>query len=298
MVITIIGILIALLLPAVQAAREAARRMQCTNNLKQIALAMHGYHEVHNTLPYGSGGCRAPSSDTRGGVWTTMILPYIEMAGLYGQIDPNKHMTELPASVVQTVIPAYICPTDNTANPVLADRWAGPPSQAHNPPVAMGLWYGASMGPTHVDACPGACGNPTPSPDNPCCQGWNFGSTNPPGNFVGMFGRSKPGVSFAMVKDGLSNTIMLGEVLPQQCVFISAFAVNFNVIPTNVPLNLPDDLSAALPNYPGLGFRSRHPGGVNVAMADGSVAFFNDTINYDLFNALGTRAGGEAAQVP
>ena len=103
-VITIIGILIALLLPAVQAAREAARRMQCANNLKQIALAMHNYHESHGALPYGCG-------DYDGGpgmkaVWTTMIMPFLELSGLYDQIcKENTKVSLLSTGVVTTVIP-------------------------------------------------------------------------------------------------------------------------------------------------------------------------------------------------
>ena len=95
-VITIIGILIALLLPAVQAAREAARRMQCANNLKQIALALHGYHEVHGSLPYAAGSCCYGNPEAAGGIWTTMILPQLEQQGLYNQIDFNE-VHERPA---------------------------------------------------------------------------------------------------------------------------------------------------------------------------------------------------------
>lgn len=295
-VITIIGILVALLLPAVQAAREAARRLQCTNNLKQIALAMHGYHEGNATLPYGSGGVGGiGASAASGGVWTTMILPFIEMQGLYNRIDFNKHVQELPAEVVKTVIPAYICPTDAGGSPVLSDRFA-----VHNPATAMGLWYGASMGPTHFDQCPFSA-DQTPSQGNPTCQGWSFGTWDgggyPKGSFGGMFARYKTCVNFAQVKDGLSNTIMLGEILPRECWFFSAFSVNFNVVPTNIPINLPESLAANL-WYPGYGFKSRHPGGANFALGDGSVTFLNETIDFELFNALGTRAGAEAVQLP
>ncbi len=169
-VITIIGILIALLLPAVQAAREAARRMQCSNNLKQIGLAMHGYHEAHNILPYASSKGGGPTDvEARGGVWTTMILPFMEMAGLYEQIDFNKHVYELPFEVVTTTISTYACPSDNSPSVILDDRW-GDPAYKHNPPVAMGLWYPVSMGPTHPDFCQ-FCPDPTPGPSNWCCQG-------------------------------------------------------------------------------------------------------------------------------
>ena len=116
-VITIIGILISLLLPAVQAAREAARHMQCKNNLKQIALALHGYHAIHDTLPYAApfaGGLLWP-----GGTWPTMILPQLEQQGLYDQIDFNDYITVQTKNpnIVRTVVPVYVCPSDagNTA---------------------------------------------------------------------------------------------------------------------------------------------------------------------------------------
>lgn len=102
--------LVALLLPAVQAAREAARRMQCQNNLKQIALAMHNYHDVHGTLP------PAYTVDADGNKlhsWRTLILPYMDQAALYEQIDLNKPWDDpvnLPYS--QMLIPPYRCPSD------------------------------------------------------------------------------------------------------------------------------------------------------------------------------------------
>ena len=167
----------------------------------------------------------------------------------------------------------------------------------------MGLWYAASMGPTHIDECPSACLNSTPSQSNPCCQGWSYGTWAGggygQGSFAGMFGRTpKNCVSFDRVTDGLSNTIMLGECLPRQCQFLSVYAMNHNVLPTNVPMNLPDEQAVALARYPGYGFKSRHPGGASFAIADGSITFLSQTISYDVFNALGTRSGAEAVQLP
>jgi hypothetical protein len=160
------------------------------------------------------------------------------------------------------------------------------------------------MGPTHIDECPQSfCSNATPSQSNPCCQGWSYGTFAGggygAGSFAGMFGRTpKNCVSFDRVTDGLSNTLMVGECLPRQCRFLSVYAMNHNVLPTNIPLNLPDDQAKALSRYEGYAFKSRHPGGASFAIADGSVSFLSTTINYDVFNALGTRAGGEAVQIP
>jgi prepilin-type N-terminal cleavage/methylation domain-containing protein/prepilin-type processing-associated H-X9-DG protein len=297
-VITIIGILIALLLPAVQAAREAARRIQCGNNLKQLGLGMHNYHQAHNSLPYAVGGFDANGMKS---VWTTMIMPYIELSGLYDKIRAeNTKVSLLSAAVVKTVIPAYLCPSDSGDSPILTDRL---PNADQDAPIAMGLWYAASMGPTHIDECPSFCPNSTPSQSNPCCQGWSYGTHAGggygQGSFAGVFGRTALNcISFDRITDGLSNTIMLGECLPRQCRFLSVYATNHNVLPTNIPINLPDEQAAVLARYEGYAFKSRHPGVAGFAMADGSVTFISQTISYDLFNALGTRAGGEVVQVP
>jgi prepilin-type N-terminal cleavage/methylation domain-containing protein/prepilin-type processing-associated H-X9-DG protein len=319
-VITIIGILIALLLPAVQAAREAARRMQCSNNLKQIGLGLHGFHEVYNVLPEGCPvGGDASFAGTHGGNWAMLILPYIEMAGLYSQIDFTKHVLQLPTTVLQTPIPTYACPTDSLPSLILDKRFA-----AHNPAVAMGLWYAGSLGPTEIDSgtgCPFCTAGTTVAaagqPVNPCCQGHQMGydpttGRSGGGNSVGMFSRGKDGAvvnatpdptkhgyPFSQVTDGLSNTIMVGETRPRDCKFLSAFANNQAVLPTNTPINVPDSVLTLLnPFYERLGFGSLHPGGANFLMGDGSVTFFSDQINYLLFNALGTRAGGEPIQAP
>jgi prepilin-type processing-associated H-X9-DG protein len=291
-VITIIGILIALLLPAVQAAREAARRMQCANNLKQIALALHNYHSIHSTLPYGSD-LFAP-----GGIWTTMILPQLEQQGLNERLY-WEWTRNLPEPVVTAVISAYLCPSDATsADAVLTDRYT------ENPRKALGLWYTGSMGPTEPDGCP-LCPDQNPSPSNWCCQGSNFG-TNPghgygAGSTVGMFGRYRKSITFDDVKDGLSNTIMVGETLPRQCIYISAWAVNFNVSPTNIPINTqspPNDPTGITTWNISCGFKSNHPGGANFALADGSITFLSESIDFQLFNNLGTRSGGEPVSVP
>jgi len=308
-VIAIIGILVALLLPAVQAAREAARRIECSNNLKQLGLALHNYHTSHGTLPYGSGDCCGPGPKTRGGIWTTMIFPYLEQQNLHDAIDFNLHTKELPADLVTTIVPVFICPSDGSANDaVLDNRFA-----RDNPPRALGLWYTASMGPTEPDSCPfcslGSSPSPPGSPIKYCCRGANFGTLprhgHPAGTHVGMFGRFRNAVSFAQVRDGLTNTFMLGEHLPRQCSFISAFAVNFNVSPTTIPINTfeSDAVSGGTrPNgsywWETSGFKSNHPGGALFCMGDGSIQFVSESIDYRLYNELGTRDGSEVVALP
>lgn len=297
-VIAIIGILIALLLPAVQAAREAARRGQCANHLHQIGVAMHNYHSTHGMLPFACGNW---NSVPRTGTWAAFLLPYLEQQAVYDQFDFNVEMRDPKnAQVVQSIIPTYICPSDpEAATPVFTNRYP------HNPNPAFGLWYPVSIGPTFMDGCPFCPGGKRPwqctDPDVFCCQGCNFGSSGPPGNSVGMFGRYAMKIRLEYVKDGTSNTIMAGETLPGHCKFMGAFAPNFCVSGTSIPLNIMEDdrkMSVTETWYISCGFKSKHPGGANFIMGDASVHFFAESIDYKLYNALGTREGGEPVSVP
>ena len=317
-VIAIIGILVALLLPAVQAARESARRMQCANNLKQIGLALHNYHDSHQTFPYGAGGCcirgsvgwnQTDPNAACGGLWTTMILPYLEQRPLYNQIDFNLCVNELRSAVATTVVPTYICPSGERAgNPVLDDRlW---PQQSPNP--AAGLWYAGSAGPTHPNACP-FCPDPNPSPDNWCCQGCNFGTghasygvscqtLNPDFKTVGMFGLFREGIKIKQVLDGLSHTIQVGESLPTECKVMSVFSITGTVWTTNIPINTfitydPYARPPMVQEY-ACGFKSRHPGGAQFVMGDGSVHFLPDAIDFQVYNFLGDRKDGNTVAIP
>jgi prepilin-type processing-associated H-X9-DG protein len=158
------------------------------------------------------------------------------------------------------------------------------------------------MGPTDPDYC-AFCPDSNPAAGNWCCQGSNYGTLPGHGygwgSTVGMFGRYKTVVKFRDVKDGLSNTIMNGETLPKQCSFLSAFAVNFNISPTNIPLNTFESNDGGVSLWwRACGFKSRHPGGANILLADGTVHFLGETIDFRIFNALGTRDGGEVVQLP
>src|SRR5690606_15077730 len=141
-------VLIALLLPAVQTARESARRTQCSNNLKQIGLGLHNYESTHKRLPGGSGYTVQP------GTWVIAALPFMEQGNLIGQLDLRKFPDEAPnVTILQTYVnPGFICPTDPKAQePVLKNRRQG--AGSHNPPTCQGLWYTGSMGPTIPDRC-------------------------------------------------------------------------------------------------------------------------------------------------
>jgi prepilin-type N-terminal cleavage/methylation domain-containing protein/prepilin-type processing-associated H-X9-DG protein len=303
-VIAIIGILIALLLPAVQAAREAARRMQCSNNLKQMGLAMHNYHLAHAKLPFMCGLTFA-----RTGTASAFILPHLEQQALYNQFDFSRTMNDpINRPAITTPVAAFICPSDPQAgNPILNNRI----QNYNNPAACHGLWYAPSMGPLHdrMVGKPGCvyCEKPRSSASDPesyCCQGLDFASGDT--TFPGMFARRPTSVRFEEVKDGLSNTILLGETLPAHSVFNGAYMQNFPGCATHIPLNtMMDDAGIDAIGAGGLckwqhtmGFKSRHPGGANFALADGSVRFLSETIDYKTYNALGTKAGGEAVSDP
>ncbi len=301
-VIAIIALLMALVLPALQAAREAARQVQCRNNLKQLGLGLQTYHAQMDKLPAGAPGCCANPGHT----WVTSLLPYIEQTALYGRINPAVPLRDHPRDVVTTVLSGLACPSDGKG-PVFEERFA-----RDNPAAAMGLWYLAAAGPLNTDSC-SYC---PPGSEAWCCVSRNYGTLLNEGGWPppaappdvplpGMFGRSSRTVSFDQVRDGLSNTLLLGETLPDDCWFISAFATNFNIGVTNIPINTPQTTRdpATRQHYAGnwfraCGFKSAHGGMVGFALADGSNRFIADTIDFRLINALGTRRGGELVEIP
>ena len=284
-VIAIIGILVSLLLPAVQSARQAATRVQCSNNLRQIGLAMHNYHDVVGELPFASAWAVAQT-----GTWCSFILPYLEEQATFDLFDFDVHMIHPNNKLaVNKVVSVFVCPGDPDATHPIKSN--GSASGTDNPNPGMGLWYPASMGPTKPDVCHFCT-------DTYCCQGENYG-TRPADNFVGMFGRYPRGVAFREVIDGLSHTIMNGETLPKDCIYVGAYNTNFPIAGTQIPLNH----FAKCPSPPGChatgcGFKSAHPGGAQFLMGDGAVHFFSTSIDYALYNALGTRAGEEVASAP
>jgi prepilin-type N-terminal cleavage/methylation domain-containing protein/prepilin-type processing-associated H-X9-DG protein len=307
-VIAIIGLLVALLLPVVQAAREAARRTQCNNNIKQLALGLLNYESAFKTLPHGAPDCCV----NNGYNWAVMTFPYVELNTLYDSMDINGNLRNTPVNrtAAQTVkLKVFICPSDPQAGTPHMPRF-----NRDNPDPGHALWYPVSMGPTHMDSCPFCPAGGTPSNGNYCCQGWNFGTQGnaglgiAPDTFAGMFGRSDKAIRLSEVTDGQSNTFMLGETIPGQCNFLGVFSLNFPVSGTCIPLNTMESNVAGAPKstqtwgsgsnwFRVCGFKSFHPGGAQFGMGDGSVRYVSRTIDYQLFNDIGTRAGGEAVRI-
>jgi prepilin-type processing-associated H-X9-DG protein len=239
------------------------------------------------------------------------VLPYIEQQALFDSFDFNQWLSHAANEIPRTtVVNSYICPSDPQGQqPILENR---ADAGGSNPTNSLGLWYPASMGPTEPDYCP-FCADPTPSLTNKCCYGCSFGShssatvghcqgsgqTMPAGSFAGMFGRIAISISFASVRDGLSNTVMLGETLPAHCLWNGAYMPNFPVASMSIPLNNMDsDNGAHADWFKTSGYKSLHPGGANMLMGDGSVHFFFESMDFELYNHLGSRAGGEAANLP
>jgi len=193
-VIAIIGILIALLLPAVQAAREAARRSQCANNMKQLGLAHHNYHNVHNTFTYGRGG---PYQTRRWG-GNLAILPYLELQALYSVItgnqkalNPTQYNYSVNAPEFTTPQPAFRCPSDSYS-------WDGSISQLTFPTATTNYLY--SAGDTIFQAG-GLRSTAVVEPVN---------ATSGPRPTRGIFAYHAC-TKISDIRDGTSNTIMMAE---------------------------------------------------------------------------------------
>lgn len=290
-VIAIIGILVALLLPAVQAARESARRAQCQNNLKQIGLALHNYHTTKNELPIGSV---LPSNAPAGknyGTWVYYILPYLEEGSVYAAFNDLKFpmYSSLYKTAYTTVLPGFICPSDPGAvTPLIGGR-----NQTYeNPANSMALWYPTSMGPNndrYCDYCPSAWKGVY------CCLGPDSFTTAD----VGMFRRWYQPIKFRQVTDGLSNTFMAGETIPSHCIFNGAYNSNYPMVSTTLPINIMviNTDTSQQEWWRSCGYKSLHSGGSYFTMGDSSVHFVVETIDLKVYYALGTRAGEEVASI-
>ncbi|PQO45044.1 DUF1559 domain-containing protein [Blastopirellula marina] len=293
-VIAIIGVLIALLLPAVQAAREAARRMHCTNNMKQLGLALHNYHDTFNTLPYASNeyGRTAGSSVH---TWTESILPFIEQKALYDQIDFRFHVHDNVNETLLTGLraPWQECPSNPHGDSMRRgdgqpfDNWAG------DTPV---MCYAPCMGPEKSDGVPPDC----PGDNSYCFQqntSWsNKAASASPGVFSG---RSEFCTNFSGITDGLSNTLMLSERRGELTRWMCLYCPNFQGCPTSQAINSkfiePTNMAAVVNN---IGASSFHPGGAVFTLADASVQFLPETIDHRTYNAMGGRVDGLPITLP
>ena len=318
-VIAIIGILVALLLPAVQAAREAARRTQCSNNLKQYGLALHNYHDTYTALPPGGlwnvsaadWGHPAPS-------WQARVLPYAEGQAVYDKIDWDLMNYSKPNRGWESIVD----PATNRRLRQVQMKWAQCPSDA-TPPDAGG-WaatsYGGSLGWQRTPSANGSC-NPFLPTANVHFEdlAWNadHGNTWRKQDLSGVFGRmgTDEALGFRDMLDGTSNVIMVGEVIGE-CHDHNGGMWHYNGYgnahaSTSVPVNTmttcvdtqaqaqrrgylnPQCFTKSNWNY-SWGFRSRHPGGAQFVFGDGSTKLLSATINYQTYQYLGGRRDGNS----
>jgi prepilin-type N-terminal cleavage/methylation domain-containing protein len=287
-VIAIIAILIGLLVPAVQKVRAAAARIQCSNNLHQIALATHAYHDAQGAFPVNSypGPWGPGGPDTKAWSWLARLLPFVEQDNLYRQANiPNNTLRQSSAQIA-TQVKTFLCPAD--------------PSSGNGPRTDAADLSGLAVGQTNYKGVSGA------NWDWGEARWHNMGTNGSPDGLVhgdGMFYRYdwvNPR-RMASVTDGTSNTFMVGEDLPDRNQWCSwPYANNAvgtcAIAPNARRLNGKDydrgdwgDVYA---------FRSRHTGGLNFACVDGSVHFVSDSIDLSVYRALATIQGGEAVSLP
>ncbi len=311
-VIAIIGVLIGLLLPAVQKVRESASRIQCANNLKQFSLACTNYHMNHDLYPPGAlclpNQTNWSNNDwnSNKGTWLVYTLPYMEQNNLYMQI-PNLTIPYFDsigaaetAGVLPRTFPGLRCPSDSF-------EINGPYSN-----------YAGSMGPQCLDD---KCGV---NPFRVYCNmpAWGYAvstddsSTSSTLDARGAFSRGGARIGIPELSDGLSNTLFIGESLPatinhmRDTNWYTRYGTQSlsTIIPINYPISATDQswcgAASAGPahsmtnNNVSWGFRSNHPGGVNFALADGSVQFITQSIDYKVYQLLGCRNDGQVASPP
>jgi prepilin-type N-terminal cleavage/methylation domain-containing protein/prepilin-type processing-associated H-X9-DG protein len=326
-VIAIIGILIALLLPAVQAAREAARRAQCLNNFKQLGIALHSYHDANSSLPIGSlvldpqlvkpvtgpvtfspvatdfCGNHGPLRNARS--WAFALLAHLEQGTLYNQLNIDLgYVFPQNSTAIRSRVSTLICPSD-----IYSQQEPGTYYERTKGSVA------ANWGNTHYyqdfPDFPGIGPNPFVGPTG---EAWFSGAP---------FSFNKT-TSFAEFTDGTSNTMLLGEVvmglnkIVTDNNFFAAYDrrgdfwaddYNSSMFNTYSPPNstIPDQMGltihcgSAYRNNPPCNYlhpsfntaRSRHPGGVNVVLGDGSARFVKNGINLQVWRSLSSPGGGE-----
>jgi prepilin-type N-terminal cleavage/methylation domain-containing protein len=297
-VIAIIGVLVALLLPAVQAAREAARRMQCGNNQKQLALAIHNYHDTYGTLPWAS-------SQGFGFTYHAHVYPFMEQMPLYNIIqfqDAGEGSDSSPNStfsiVAKTVIKGLKCPSEKTAN-----VWGPPINGLSN--RAVGSYVGNCGNDVTLDSA-----QPAGTVDVRCGNGpmlvYHIAQT-----------ANRTDVKFKNITDGLSNTFLQGEspfsVVAPCTICDRMYGYSYDsdaanaasgsgdfsevVCSTFYKMNRSMLTSTVSGDEREMSFGSYHPAGCQMSLCDGSVRYVAESIDMAIWRAVGSRDGGETLQL-
>lgn len=316
MVIAIIGVLVGLLLPAVQAAREAARRMQCSNNLKQIGLAMHNYADVYGQFaigtiyrdPANNGGNNTPwsSGAHRTGSVLAKILPQLEQGNTFDQIDFAGDVDAQLAALgyqTETRMTPYICPSDGTTSGKLAQA-----RQFYNYAVSLGNqnmsgrgWCSDYPNNSYQTRAQGILGGNL-FQNGPV----GHGTSNLGRDISGVFSRAGWAAAFKDITDGTSNVIMMGEILPScgdhhrqgwyssNALWTATTApINFNTCGKQQVADTNQNCFDYRNWQTSQGFKSDHAGGAQFVFCDGSVHFIPETVDYLTYQQLGSRNDGE-----
>jgi prepilin-type N-terminal cleavage/methylation domain-containing protein/prepilin-type processing-associated H-X9-DG protein len=328
-VISIIGILVALLLPAVQAAREAGRRNRCGNNIKQIAQAILLYEQKWDVLPPGEihgaaaySDCKHCDWDGAIGMWMSVILRELDLSVYLDKLDfktgglnppaGRRYQYDVPDNVttMQTEFPIFRCGSDSYRGLTSPWRLADADPQAKSTQAAVCNYF-AVYGSDEKKS--------TAHPDGSLCTVDSGPATEPErayhcNRYDGMF-YNDSAVKVVQVRDGMSNTAMLCEVWGR--VWENNFppsnadpsCPNWSRDPSrgmnlhaaaffdSTPNNFRGDMSAPCNGSP-FKASSFHPAGVNMAYGDGSVHFINNTIDLLTFQGMATIAGGETTSAP
>jgi prepilin-type processing-associated H-X9-DG protein len=298
-VIAIIGVLVALLLPAVQAAREAARRASCTNNIKNLGLGAINYHDARRAFPPGFEAVKDSTGVPQWG-WTVFTLPYLEQQGLFNQLSPTTRPLDdkttasffsassgnsAQLALLQTALPIFRCPSDDTASLLPNDQGADCGASNYRyfdgPHVPSGFQPATSNYIGNRGFVDAGC--------QPKSRPWRCMSN---GIFYGA-----SSVSNKNITDGTSNTFLVGErdgycssgtwIGIRNSDGPNMFSAYYVLGRVSVQLNHPQPCD----NYCTEGFSSRHAGGAIFGFCDGSVRFISEDINSD----VGPNAGADCA---
>jgi prepilin-type N-terminal cleavage/methylation domain-containing protein/prepilin-type processing-associated H-X9-DG protein len=302
-VIAIIGILVALLLPAIQAAREAARRAECTSNIKQICLALHNYMDTHSeAIPRGAeikrgrNCCCANSDYHPGHTVHTMLLPYVEQQALYDRYDMNVPWFNQEPDIIDQRIPGYLCPSARTYKKQSVST--GPVSWQGTAPSTRSQVFPHNYPGAGAEHGWGGCGR------------HRSGGHRYNGVFAYRWGileeNSTPAderLRMSGVTDGTSTTMAFSETAQGRETYVSG-SLNttwsnyrgrgwadpwYNSTTFSVgPRSTPNSLVSQYGGFNASNATSYHPAGVNVGFCDGSVKFITDSIDGNTWWAMGT----------
>lgn len=309
-VMVIVALVILVTLPAIQAAREEARKLDCKDRLKQIGLALENYHAAHSVFPYACT-CSYPLEERITNVkhvWTEFLLPYLNEGPLYQHINFSESVDEgNNRELLEGIrLPAFACPSNpftdrlRTTDGAFFHDWAINAQGASRGPM-QGLAYPLCAGSILPDFIPPDCKDgpnsfcvTEPAPQNSESRWWYPHRIKSPG----MYNRGVTSISLKDVLDGSSQTIAAGERNAEGCCLGGVFAWNAPIFFTGQKVNSSTRTSNPVNYTRNCGGSSHHPGGAHFLFVDGNVRFLGNDIDFRTYCYLGDKADGHNAEVP